>query len=66
MMILLPDKKDDVKTRLKSKWSRIEALSGSEQRVHALATDIINHFETRQKAMKGKGMIVTMSRLYSG
>lgn len=45
-----------------SKWSRIEALSGSEQRVHALATDIINHFETRQKAMKGKGMIVTMSR----
>lgn len=53
---------DDVKSRLKSKWSRIEALSGSEQRVHALATDIINHFETRQKAMKGKGMIVTMSR----
>lgn len=53
---------DDVKARLKSKWSRIEALSGSEQRIHTLATDIIHHFETRQKAMKGKGMIVTMSR----
>ncbi|MBL0402321.1 MULTISPECIES: type I restriction enzyme endonuclease domain-containing protein, partial [unclassified Staphylococcus] len=53
---------DDIKSRLKSKWSRIEALSGAKQRIHALATDIIHHFETRQKAMTGKGMIVTMSR----
>ena len=31
-------------------------------RIEALAKDIIQHFETRQQAMKGKGMIVTMSR----
>ncbi|MBU0371704.1 DEAD/DEAH box helicase, partial [Acinetobacter baumannii] len=53
---------DDIKSRLKSKWSRIEALSGAKQRIHALASDIIHHFETRQKAMTCKGMIVTMSR----
>ena len=53
---------DTVKDRLKSKWSRIEALAGSEPRVHTLAKDIVEHFETRQKAMKGKGMIVAMSR----
>ncbi|HEC2202628.1 TPA: type I restriction endonuclease subunit R [Staphylococcus delphini] len=51
-----------VKKQLKSKWSRIEALSGAKQRVHTLAVDIIRHFETRQQAMQGKGMIVTMSR----
>ena len=60
--VITSGQEEDTKSRLKSKWSRIEALSGAEKRVHALATDIINHFETRQKAMKGKGMIVTMSR----
>ena len=56
------DQEEDVKQRLKSKWSRIEALAGAKPRIEALATDIINHFEMRQRAMKGKGMIVTMSR----
>ena len=44
------------------KWSRIEALAGAKPRVEVLAKDIIQHFETRQQAMKAKGMIVTMSR----
>ena len=56
------DQEEDVKQHLKSKWSRIEALAGAKPRVEALAKDIIQHFETRQQAMKGKGMIVTMSR----
>lgn len=56
------DQKEDVKQHLKSKWSRIEALAGAKPRVEALAKDIIQHFETRQQAMKAKGMIVTMSR----
>lgn len=56
------DQEEGVKQRLKSKWSRIEALAGAKPRVEALAKDIIQHFETRQQAMKGKGMIVTMSR----
>lgn len=53
---------DNVKDRLKSKWSRVEALAGSEPRIETLAKDIIEHFETRQKAIEGKGMIVAMSR----
>lgn len=56
------DQEENVKQRLKSKWSRIEALAGAKPRIESLAKDIIQHFETRQQAMKGKGMIVTMSR----
>ncbi|QHW37533.1 type I restriction endonuclease subunit R [Staphylococcus ursi] len=52
----------DIKDQLKSKWSRIEALTGAKQRIHTLAVDIIQHFEMRQQAIKGKAMIVTMSR----
>ena len=53
---------DNVKDRLKSKWSRVEALAGSKPRIETLAKDIIEHFETRQKAIEGKGMVVAMSR----
>ena len=53
---------EEIKNKLKSKWSRIEALAGADARVKTLAKDIVNHFKERQKAMFGKGMIVTMSR----
>lgn len=48
--------------KLKSKWSRLEALVGAEQRLQKLAADMVNHFESRQDAMFGKSMIVVMSR----
>ncbi|MEK4715762.1 type I restriction endonuclease subunit R [Sporosarcina sp. FSL K6-5500] len=48
--------------RLKSKWSRLEALAGAEQRLHKLAEDIVSHYEARQDAMFSKAMIVVMSR----
>lgn len=48
--------------KLKSKWSRLEALAGAEQRLKRLAEDIVTHYEARQKAMFGKSMIVVMSR----
>lgn len=48
--------------KLKSKWSRLEALVGAEQRLHKLAADTVKHFESRQDAMFGKSMIVVMSR----
>lgn len=48
--------------RLKSKWSRLEALAGAEQRLKRLAEDIVSHYEARQNAMFGKAMIVVMSR----
>lgn len=52
----------DVKERLKSKWARLEAMIGSEKRIHLVARDIVDHFENRQAVMDGKGMIVVMSR----
>lgn len=45
-----------------AKWTQLEALVGSEERLKNLAKDIVNHFEARQKVFEGKGMIVTMSR----
>ncbi len=47
---------------LKSKWTQLEALIGSENRIKNIAQDIVSHFEQRQEVFDGKGMIVTMSR----
>ncbi len=48
--------------RLKSKWASLEALVGAEKRVRLVAADLVEHFERRQEALQGKGMIVCMSR----
>ena len=48
--------------KAKAKWTQMEALIGSEQRIRNIAQDIINHFEARQTVFDGKGMIVSMSR----
>ncbi|MEG4455876.1 type I restriction endonuclease subunit R [Microcoleus sp. N9_A1] len=46
----------------KAKQTRVEAIVGSTQRLTTIAQDIITHFEIRQTANRGKGMIVTLSR----
>ena len=48
--------------KAKAKWTQLEALVGSEQRMKNVAKDIVYHFEERQKVFEGKGMIVAMSR----
>ena len=48
--------------KAKAKWTQLEALVGSEQRLQNVAQDIVYHFEERQKVFEGKGMIVAMSR----
>lgn len=48
--------------KLKSKWSRLEAAVGTEERLKLIAKDIVEHFEKRTEALDGKGMIVCMSR----
>lgn len=53
---------DDARERLKSRWARVEAIVGSENRVKELAADIVTHWETRREVLAGKAMIVTMSR----
>ena len=48
--------------KAKAKWTQLEALVGSKDRMRQIAGDIVTHFEERQKVFEGKGMIVTMSR----
>lgn len=52
----------DASQRAKAKWTQLEALVGSENRIKNIAKDIVEHFEQRQEVFEGKGMIVTMSR----
>ena len=48
--------------KAKAKWTQLEALVGSENRINQITKDIIEHFGQRQAVFEGKGMIVTMSR----
>jgi len=46
----------------KAKWTQLEALIGSENRIKNIAQDMVSHFEQRQAVFDGKGIIVSMSR----
>ncbi|NEQ32588.1 MAG: type I restriction endonuclease subunit R [Leptolyngbya sp. SIO4C5] len=46
----------------KANQTKLEAIVGSTQRLQTIAHDIVTHFEQRQTANRGKGMIVTISR----
>jgi type I restriction enzyme R subunit len=48
--------------KAKAKWTQLEALVGSENRIRSISKDIIEHFSQRQEVFEGKGMIVCMSR----
>ena len=50
------------KEKAKAKWAQLEAIVGHKDRLRIVAGDIIDHFEKRQEAFDGKGMIVCMSR----
>jgi type I restriction enzyme R subunit len=50
------------KEKLKTKWAQLEAIVGADKRLRLVAEDIVQHFEQRCEALKGKGMIVCMSR----
>ena len=52
---------DDVQ-KAKAKWTQLEALIGSPNRVKNIARDIVEHFEARQQVFEGKAMVVAMSR----
>jgi type I restriction enzyme, R subunit len=53
---------EEEKTKIKSRWARLEAIVGSEKRLAQVAKDIVSHYEERQKALDSKAMIVGMSR----
>ena len=50
------------KDKNRAKWSRMESIVGSPNRVKKLAEDIVNHYEEKAKSIDGKAMVVCMSR----
>jgi type I restriction enzyme R subunit len=50
------------KEKLKTKWARLEAMVGTDNRIKLVAQDLVEHVEKRFAAMEGKAMIVCMSR----
>jgi len=50
------------KEKLKSKWARLEAVVGAENRIKRIAKDLVEHFEKRLEILEGKAMVVCMSR----
>lgn len=53
---------EDLAIKAKSKWARLEAIVGAEERLDLVARDIVEHWSKRREAMIGKAMIVAMSR----
>ncbi len=53
---------EDDATRAKSKWARLEAIVGAQERLDIVAADIVEHWERRRAELFGKAMIVAMSR----
>lgn len=59
---LVEDEELANREKFKSKWATLEKLVGAEKRIQQVAHDLVNHFEERTAATRGKGMIVAMSR----
>lgn len=55
-------KSEEEKLKLKTRWSKVEAIVGSESRIKQLAADFVEHWEKRREATGGKAMLVGMSR----
>lgn len=50
------------KEKQKTKWSALEKVVGTEERIRKIAEDFVKHWEDRLKIMDGKAMVVAMSR----
>lgn len=55
-------KDPDVREELKKKFATLEKLILSEDRLKKIAEDIVTHFNKRNQTLKGKAMVVTISR----
>jgi len=52
----------EAKEKLKERWSRLEAVLGSESVLKKLAEDVVKHFEEREKIIEGKAIVACASR----
>ena len=48
--------------KAKRRWARAEKVVGAPERIREVANDLVAHWEDRQRLIRGKGMIVAMSR----
>lgn len=53
---------DSERDKNRAKWSRLEAVVGSPNRINKLAEDIVSHYEAKSQVIAGKAMVVCMSR----
>lgn len=51
-----------IKEKLKQKYARLEEIMLSEDRLTQIAKDIVEHYNKRTQELKGKALIVTISR----
>ncbi len=59
---LAEDEEESEQAKLKSRWAALEKVVGSKPRIERVAADLVAHFEERNQAQHGKGMMVAMSR----
>ena len=59
---LTEDEEEDQQAQVKSKWTALEKVVGTQSRIDSVAQDLVEHFETRDAASRGKAMVVAMSR----
>ena len=59
---LTEDEEEDQQAKAKSKWTALEQVVGTQPRIDSVAKDLVEHFEARDAASAGKGMVVAMSR----
>jgi type I restriction enzyme R subunit len=59
---LTEDEEEAARARTKSRWAALEKLVATTPRMETVAADLVQHFETRDDAMRGKAMVVCMSR----
>ena len=48
--------------RKKSRWAQLAAAAGAQERVEAVARDLLSHFLDRTRTLAGKALVVCMTR----
>ncbi|WP_027996449.1 type I restriction endonuclease subunit R [Simplicispira psychrophila] len=59
---LAEDEEESTQAQLKSRWAALEKVVGAAPRIASVAADLVAHFEERNQAQDGKGMVVAMGR----
>ncbi|MEK9725267.1 MAG: HsdR family type I site-specific deoxyribonuclease, partial [Rhodospirillaceae bacterium] len=53
---------ESAKSKLKTRWAKLEAMVGTQERLALIARDILDHFDRRTEILEGKAMVVALSR----